>query len=93
MENRAGYMTGIEAIPSRIVETIHVRSRDPYLAPYRKDIGAVHEKGHSLLRVRPISIDEQPRRGDLLEMADQRMQVRTLPRWIGDDRIEHHRKC
>ena len=80
-------MTAIEAVPSRVVEAMLVRSRDPDLTSDGEDIGAAPEIGRSLLGARPILVEEQPGRGDLLKVPDQHVQDRALPGWIRDDDI------
>lgn len=87
MKDRACHMTAIEAVPGRVVEAMLVRSGDPDLTSDRQDIGAAPEIGRSLLGACPILIEDEPGRGDLLKVQDQRVQDRAPPRWVSDDDI------
>ena len=87
VKDRARRMARVEAIPGRVVLAVHVRPWNPYLAADGEDVGTACEIGHGLLGAASILIDQQPCRRDLLEMPDQRMQDRALPRRVGDDHV------
>ena len=69
------------SFPVIVVPGIH------FTRPTTTMLAAEPEERRSLLRVRPVRIEEEPCRPKLAEMVDQRVKNLPRPRRIGDDHV------
>ena len=71
MEDRAGRIPGVEPVPGKIVLAGVFRARDPLEPADRHDVGAVGQERSRLLGLSPVGVNQQPGRGDRLEMVQE----------------------
>ena len=64
-----------------------LRPFDQPQPPDDHDVAARGQEGLGLSRGRPVQFEQQPGRGDLLEVSDQRMHERARIGRVRDDRI------
>jgi hypothetical protein len=75
----------VEQIPRRVVLPVVLRAFDPAHAADADDHLESHVERHRLLGVRPIGVEQEPRRRLIGEVDDDRMQHRARPWRVGDE--------